>query len=125
MKPALTFFGLSLLISPLVAAEPSGRDDAGRLRQNGSLIFQDTFDREEEGNGMRAIGNVWERATADRAPNIKQADLDQGILNIASDGKAASAVAWAAPSRALRRECENGMRSGPSAWRISEVGETP
>lgn len=88
MKPALILLPL-LLISPLAAAEPSGRNDAGWLQQNGVRIFQDTFDREEDGNGLKAIGNGWESATADRAPNVKQADLDQGILKIASDGKAA------------------------------------
>ena len=53
------------------------------------MIFADTFDREEDGNGLKAIGNGWESATADRASHIKQVDLDDGILKIASDGKAA------------------------------------
>lgn len=64
-------------------------DDAAWLRQNGTLIFQDAFDGPLNGNGIKAIGNGWESATADRAPNVKQADLDQGILKILSDGKAA------------------------------------
>ncbi|MEY5009757.1 MAG: hypothetical protein RLZZ253_896 [Verrucomicrobiota bacterium] len=64
-------------------------DDAAWLREKGTLVFSDTFDREEDGNGLRSIGNGWESATADRAPQVKQADLDGGILKIASDGKAA------------------------------------
>lgn len=72
-----------------VAPPAVQRDDAAWLREKGTLIFADTFDREENGNGMKAIGNGWESATADRAPHIKQADLDDGILKIASDGKAA------------------------------------
>ena len=64
-------------------------DDATWLREKGALIFADSFDREEESNGIRAMGNGWESATADRAPNVKQADLDHGILKINSDGKAA------------------------------------
>jgi hypothetical protein len=59
-------------------------DDAARLQSKGTLIFHDAFDREEDGNGMKAIGNGWESATADRVPKIKQADLDGGILKIAS-----------------------------------------
>lgn len=64
-------------------------DDAAWLRSRGTLIFEDRFEREEEGNGMKALGQGWESATADRAPHVKQADLDQGILKISSDGKAA------------------------------------
>lgn len=64
-------------------------DDAAWLESKGTLIFADSFDREENGNGRKAIGNGWESATADRAPHIKQADLDGGILKIAGDGKAA------------------------------------
>lgn len=71
-----------------VAAPAAQRDDAAWLRENGTLIFADSFDREEDGNGLKAIGNGCESATADRVPHIKQADLDDGILKIASDGKA-------------------------------------
>ena len=79
-----------LLLPNLVrAADPIARNDAAWLQAKGTLIFEDTFDREEDGNGIKAIGNGWESATADRAPNVKQADLDQGILKILSDGKAA------------------------------------
>jgi len=86
----------AMLLAPLASlqadeAKPSAapRDDAAWLRQKGTLIFQDTFDRQLDGNGIKAIGNGWESATADRAPDVKQADLDQGILKINSDGKAA------------------------------------
>ena len=65
------------------------RNDAAWLREKGTLIFQDTFNRPLDGNGVKAIGNGWESATADRAPNVKQADLDGGVLKISSDGKAA------------------------------------
>lgn len=64
-------------------------DDSAWLQSKGTLIFQDSFDRPLDGNGVTAIGNGWESATADRAPDVKQADLDQGILKIDSDGKAA------------------------------------
>ncbi len=64
-------------------------DDAAWLQQKGTLIFQDKFDRQLDGNGLKAIGNGWESATAERAPDVRQADLDGGVLKIASDGKAA------------------------------------
>jgi len=64
-------------------------DDAVWLQSKGILIFQDSFDRQEEGNLAKAIGNGWNSATADRVPNIKMADLDSGILKIASASKEA------------------------------------
>ena len=68
--------------------EPS-RDDAAWLREKGALIFHDSFEREEDGNLAKAIGNGWNSATADRVPQIKMADLDGGILKIASASKEA------------------------------------
>ncbi|MEI6241422.1 MAG: hypothetical protein WCR51_13625, partial [Planctomycetia bacterium] len=49
-------------------------DDAAWLK-SGTLIFEDSFDREEDGNLAGAIGNGWNSATADRVPDVKQADL--------------------------------------------------
>jgi hypothetical protein len=72
------------------AAVPS---DATWLRENGTLIFHDAFEREETGHGAKAIGHGWNSATADRVPQIKQADLDDGILKIASATQAAGHAA--------------------------------
>jgi hypothetical protein len=77
----------TLLLIALSKAACAG--DGAWLRSKGTLVFADTFDREEDGNGMKAIGNGWQSATADRAPDVKQADLDQGILKVLSDGKGA------------------------------------
>jgi hypothetical protein len=87
---------LALLLTSLAAlraadskpTEPS-RDDASWLREKGKLIFHDAFEREEDGNLAKAIGNGWNSATADRVPQIKMADLDGGILKIASASKEA------------------------------------
>lgn len=85
------FLLTALLLSSLTAlhaADPQptapSRDDAGWLREKGTLIFHDSFEREETGNGAKAIGNGWNSATADRVPHIKMADLDGGILKVAS-----------------------------------------
>lgn len=69
------------------------RDDAAWLRGRGTLVFHDPFEREETGNGAKAIGNGWNSATADRVPQLKQADLDGGILKIASATKEAGHAA--------------------------------
>ena len=85
---------LHLLISftvPLSAAPPAA--DTTWLRDKGTLIFHDAFEREETGNGAKAIGNGWNSATADRVPHIKMADLDSGILKIASASKEAGHAA--------------------------------
>jgi hypothetical protein len=68
-------------------------DDVAWLRETGTLIFRDTFEREETGNDAKAIGNGWNSATADRVPQLKQADLDGGILKIASATKEAGHAA--------------------------------
>lgn len=68
-----------LLLSTFPAV---GADDAAWLRTEGTLIFNDTFDREEDGNLAAAIGNGWNSATANRVPEIKQSDLDAGVLKV-------------------------------------------
>jgi hypothetical protein len=73
---------LVFALSP--SAFASAQDDAAWLREKGTLIFHDAFEREEDGNLAKAIGNGWNSATADRVPHIKMADLDEGILKIAS-----------------------------------------
>jgi hypothetical protein len=78
---------IALLLPELVhGAGP--RDDAAWLR-SGEMVFHDAFEREETGNLAKAIGNGWNSATADRVPHIKMADLDGGVLKIASATKAA------------------------------------
>lgn len=83
-----------LPIAAVVADDPSAlRDDATWLREKGQMIFHDAFEREENGNLAKAIGNGWNSATADRVPQIKMADLDGGILKIASASKEAGHAA--------------------------------
>ena len=82
---------LVALMATSLAALPA--DDANWLRASGAIIFHDAFEREETGNGAKAIGNGWNSATADRVPRIKMADLDSGILKIASASKEAGHAA--------------------------------
>ncbi|MHB1078583.1 MAG: family 16 glycoside hydrolase [Prosthecobacter sp.] len=91
------FLFTTLLLAPLSAFQAADtaapRDDAAWLRDKGQMIFHDAFEREENGNLAKAIGNGWNSATADRVPQIKMADLDDGILKIASASKEAGHAA--------------------------------
>jgi hypothetical protein len=79
MRRTFLIFALCPLLST------SAQDDATwLLEKKGTLIFHDAFEREENGNLAKAIGNGWNSATADRVPHIKMADLDECILKIAS-----------------------------------------
>ncbi len=78
-----------LLLALVLASGATAQDSTAWLAKNATLIFHDTFEREEDGNLAKAIGNGWNSATADRVPQIKQADLDQGILKVSSASQAA------------------------------------
>ncbi len=99
MKPALPpvlLLALSWLSLPATAepaASGSASPDALRLKQHGTLVFHDPFEREEDGTLSKAIGNGWNSATADRVPQLKQADLDGGTLKIQSATKEAGHAA--------------------------------
>ena len=93
----MTPFSLRLLATALCCTAAlrlaAADSDAAWLRTQGTLLFHDAFEREETGNGAKAIGNGWNSATADRVPQIKMADLDAGILKIASATKEAGHAA--------------------------------
>ncbi len=78
-----------LLLALVLASGATAQDSTAWLEKNAKLIFHDAFEREEDGNLAKAIGNGWNSATADRVPQIKQADLDQGILKVSSASQAA------------------------------------
>jgi len=92
-------------------------DDAAWLRDQGSLVFHDSFEREEAGNLAKAIGNGWNSATADRVPEIKQADLDAGILKISSATKEAG--------HSAHIHHEAGFADGGAVVRFRFPGITP
>jgi hypothetical protein len=86
MNPRLPLSFLFACTSALPADEssvtPSPKSQVEWLQKNATLLFHDSFDRDDTGSGSRDIGNDWESATADRVPEKKQADLDGGILKI-------------------------------------------
>lgn len=83
------FWGLLVALPAVgVTAADTSRDDAAWLREKGTLLFEDAFDRDEDGNLAQAIGNGWNSATANRVPDTKQADLDGGVLKVESAVKA-------------------------------------
>ena len=88
-RSVVFFAGLLLTGARLVAATSVAVNDRVWLESKGTLLFADAFEREETGNGAKAIGNGWNSATADRVPHIKMADLDAGILKISSASKEA------------------------------------
>lgn len=88
MKPPLLPILLLFITTACLQA-----DDAALLRAKGTLLFHDAFERKEDGNGLKAIGNGWESATADRVPQINQARIEDGILKIASATKEAGHAA--------------------------------
>lgn len=93
MPCSAALFGLVLSVTILAGAPEAPRDDLVWLKSKGTLLFEDSFEREETGTGLKDIGNGWENATAERAKGIKQADLDQGILKVNSATKEAGHMA--------------------------------
>jgi hypothetical protein len=87
---AVTVAAATVSATDLPSAHPGG--DAVWLREKGTLLFEDSFDREEDGNLAQAIGNGWNSATANRVPDEKQADLDEGVLKVMSSAKAGHAA---------------------------------
>jgi hypothetical protein len=91
MKQFFSLLCPLMILSVLPLTLSAGDDDW--LTKKGTLVFHDAFEREEDGNLAKAIGNGWNSATADRVPHIKMADLDEGVLKVASASKEAGHAA--------------------------------
>ncbi|RFC43991.1 MAG: hypothetical protein DVB28_001245 [Verrucomicrobia bacterium] len=89
LLPLAIFFGFAFPRGVHAQSRVSARDDLAWLKAKGTLLFEDSFDREETGNGAKAIGNGWESATADRVPHIKQAAIEAGTLKVNAAAKEA------------------------------------
>jgi hypothetical protein len=79
-----TLTSIAIAASIFFVVTPSAAADDAAWLKSGTLIFEDSFDREEDGNLAAAIGNGWNSATANRVPDVKQADLDGGVLKVTS-----------------------------------------
>lgn len=109
LLPLLAAWALSGAVQAQQVA-PQDKDRAW-LESKGTLLFEDDFEREETGNGLKDIGKGWESATADRAPHIKQADLDQAfsrsIATRRPRGTASTSITMRA-SQMAARPCASG-----------------
>jgi hypothetical protein len=101
---------------------PSGGDGAW-LQEKDTLIFEGSFDRDEDGNLAAAIGNGWNSATADRVPDEKQADLEWHQLVLVTQGDEMRVTLDGKPLGSHRSEgfahpmkCWFSMLMNPSAW---------
>lgn len=75
--PALTLFPLLLLSGAAMAF-----DDDAFVRENGTALFQDDFNRRESTPDKEELGNGWTTNSAWRAKGAKQASLEDGALHI-------------------------------------------
>jgi hypothetical protein len=80
--------GLLILVADLRAA-----DDATYIRENGTVLFQDDFNRQESTPEKEEIGNGWTTNSATRAKGAKQATLEDGALHVTKAAVADHGVA--------------------------------
>jgi len=72
-----------ILFSLLATAGPLfATDDPTLIRENGTLLFQDDFNRQESTPDQEEIGNGWTTNSATRAKGTKQAALEDGALHV-------------------------------------------
>lgn len=88
MKTATSHLSALLLALSLFAA-----DDAAPVKGHGTLLFEDTFDRDEPTPDKEAIGNGWTANSAWRAKGNKQVDLAAGAMHVTRHAEADHGVA--------------------------------
>ena len=66
----------------LTAGRLSAFDDDAFVRENGTALFQDDFNRHESMPDKEELGNGWTTNSARRAKGAKQASLEDGALHI-------------------------------------------
>jgi len=89
---------ISLLTSPffslfLFAGLLRAVDDAMLIREEGTLLLQDDFNRHESTPDKEEIGNGWTTKSAWRAKGAKQASLEDGALHVTKAAVADHGVA--------------------------------
>jgi hypothetical protein len=83
-----TFFSLFLFAGPLAAF-----DDDAFVRENGTALFSDDFNRHESTPDKEEIGNGWTTNSAWRAKGTKQASLEESALHVTKAAVADHGVA--------------------------------
>ena len=79
--PLLVVFAIPMGV--LVAGPAATtQDDAALVKTAGTLLFEDSFDREEASPDKEEIGAGWTTNSAGRAKGAKQADLADGALHV-------------------------------------------
>ncbi len=68
-----------LLFTPLTALIAA--DDAP-VSERGTLLFEDSFQRDEPTPGKELIGNGWTSNSGWRAAGKQQVDLDRGAMHV-------------------------------------------
>jgi len=81
-------FSLLMFAGPLAAF-----DDDAFVRENGTALFQDDFNRHESTPDKEEIGNGWTTNSAWRAKGTKQASLEDGALHVTKAAVADHGVA--------------------------------
>jgi len=66
----------------LTAGRMSAFDDDAFVRENGTALFQDDFNRHESTPDKEELGNGWTTNSAWRAKGTKQASLEDGAMHI-------------------------------------------
>ncbi len=84
MKPSPIFLAACAALSSFafLSQPASAADDAALLKEKGTLLFEDSFDRDEPTPDKEEIGNGWTTNSAWRAQGKKQADLLDGTLSV-------------------------------------------
>ena len=89
LPPFAPALGCLLLASGTLAAF----DDDAFVRENGTALFQDDFNRHESTPGKEEIGNGWTTNSAWRAKGTKQVSLEDGAMHITKTAMADHGVA--------------------------------
>lgn len=77
---AVSLFSLTLSAGAAEFATPADMDKL--LKADGTLIFEDDFNRSEEDDSKEQLGKKWITNSKRRANGVKQADLKDGALSI-------------------------------------------
>ncbi|MEI9898730.1 MAG: family 16 glycoside hydrolase [Chthoniobacter sp.] len=88
-----THFPLALALSLFAAAPLAAFDDDAFVRENGTALFVDDFNRHESTPDQEEIGNGWTTNSASRAQGAKQAALEDGALHVTKAAVADHGVA--------------------------------